>query len=180
MVSNEETAMVGLNEIGSAFVFGVDLLEQFHHNLTLPQWLAPLGGGGLLARLLRLLPKIQQGSISAAALGYLLMALLIFNTIVLFTLAQLPGQSAIPASASSLRSGFILLGLFGTGLWVIFRELTKVTKVLETPCKNIWQWLTRDRSATRSQAPQMPTLQLSPTQAIQYDIQSFAIASQRH
>jgi hypothetical protein len=177
MPNKEERAMLG--EIGTAFVFGVDLLEQFHHNLVLPQWLAPLSSGGLLALLLRLMPKIQKGSISAAVLGYLLMALLIFNTIVLFTLAQLPGQSVIPTSASSLRAGLILLGLFGTGLWAIAQGLTKIMKASGKLFSTAWHLLIA-RSASRHQASQVPTLLLSSSQAIQYDIQHFAVSSQRH
>jgi hypothetical protein len=167
------------SEIGTAFVFGVDLLEQFHHNLVLPQWLAPLSSGGLLALLLRLMPKIQKGSVSAAVLGYLLMALLIFNTIVLFTLAQLPGQSAIPSSASNVRAGLILLGLFGTGLWAIAQGLAKLMKTSGKHFTNAWQSLIT-RSASNHQASQMPTLLLSSSQAIQYDIQHFVMSSQRH
>jgi hypothetical protein len=171
--------MFGLNETGAAFVFGVGLLEQFHQDLTLPQWLAPLGSGGLLTALLRLLPKIQCGSVSAAVLGYVLMALLIFNTIILFTWAQLPNQSAISSSASSLRAGMILLGLFGTGLWVIGQSLIKLMKPLGSALKSAWDWLGSSRSASHRSAAHMQARLLSPSQAIQYEIQHFAISSQQ-
>jgi hypothetical protein len=57
--------------------------------------------------------------------GYLLVATLLVNMLVLFAIAHLPGQQRVSLSSASDKACTILLKMLGAGLVVWFRALLK-------------------------------------------------------
>jgi hypothetical protein len=122
----------------TAFVLGLSLLLQFNQNLVLPKWLAPFGLSRLLSIMQRIFPQIQKGSVPACVIGYLLMGMLVFNMVVLFSLAHLPGKAVVLSSPISTKAGLILLGLFGTGLWLLLKGLFNALVSLVNAIRYSW------------------------------------------
>ncbi len=122
----------------TAFVLGLSLLLQFNQDLALPKWLAPFSLGGLLSVMKEMFPEIQKGSLPAFAIGYLLMGVLVFNMAVLFTVAHLPGKMVILSSSLSAKAGLILLGLLGTGLFLMLKGLFIFVVGLVNTLRLVW------------------------------------------
>jgi hypothetical protein len=122
----------------TAFVLGLSLLLRFNQDLTLPRWLSPFSLGGLLSIMQGIFPKIQRGSIPAFVMGYLLMGVLVFNMVVLFTVAHLPGKVVVLSSSLSAKSGLILIGLLGTGLWLLIKGLFNLLVGLVNSIRLAW------------------------------------------
>ncbi|MBW4549926.1 MAG: hypothetical protein KME35_02225 [Aphanocapsa sp. GSE-SYN-MK-11-07L] len=110
-----------LSAIVTAFEIGIRLLTQFNQDISVPKWLAPFGLAGLLALLTVIWPWMQKGSVLALLIGYLTMGFLIINLLILFALAQLPGQ-AVKLSSASDRAGKLLLEMLGAGLGVMLKS----------------------------------------------------------
>jgi hypothetical protein len=68
-----------------------------------------------------LLPWIQKGSALAFVVGYVAIAFLVINLLILFTLAHLPGKVVKFASESSSQAGAIVVGAVGTGLGLMLK-----------------------------------------------------------
>jgi hypothetical protein len=122
----------------TAFILGLTLLLQFNQDLALPRWLAPFSLRGLLLVMQGIFPQIQRGSMPAFVIGYLLMGVLVFNMVVLFTLAHLPGKMVILSSSLSAKAGLILLGLMGTGLFLLMKGLVNLLVGLGNAIRLAW------------------------------------------
>jgi hypothetical protein len=110
-----------LATIATSFALVVRLLLQFNQGVALPKWLAPFTLTGLLALMMLLLPWIQKGSTLAFVVGYVAIAFLVINLLILFTLAHLPGKVVKFASESSNQAGAIVVGAVGSGLGVMLK-----------------------------------------------------------
>jgi hypothetical protein len=149
--------ITGANQIGvampefnqsivvTAFVLGLSLLLQFNQNLALPKWLAPFSLGVLLSVMQGIFPQIQKGSLPAFVMGYLLMGILIFNMTVLLTVAHLPGKIVALSSPISTKAGLVVLGLLGTGLWLLMKGLINLLVELVKAIRLAWGNYQRDR-----------------------------------
>jgi hypothetical protein len=122
----------------TAFVLGLSLLLQFNQDLAPPRWLAPFSLSGLLSVMKQIFPQIQKGSLPAFVMGYLLMGVLVFNMTVLFTVAHLPGKAVVLASPISAKAGLIVLGLLGTGLFLLMKGLIKLLVGLVNGIRLAW------------------------------------------
>jgi hypothetical protein len=129
----------------TAFVLGISLLLQFNQDLALPKWLVPFSLGGLLSIMQRIFPQIQKGSLPAFVMGYLLMGVLVFNMAVLFTVAHLPSKMVALSSPLSAKAGLILLGLFGTGLFLLMKGLLNLLVGLVKGIRLAWANYQSDR-----------------------------------
>ncbi len=129
----------------TAFVLGLSLLLQFNQNIALPNWLAPFSLAGLLSVMQGIFPSIQRGSLPAFVIGYLLMGVLIFNMAVLFTLAHLPGKMVALSSPISSKAGLVVLGLLGTGLWLLLKGLINLLVGLVKALRLAWENYQSDR-----------------------------------
>jgi hypothetical protein len=125
MLINHEVAMSGFHQsaVVTAFVLGLSLLLQFNQEIALPNWLAPFSLDRLLSVMKGIFPSIQRGSWPAFVVGYLLIGVLVFNMMVLFTVAHLPGKLVALASPISTKAGLVILGLVGTGLFILLKAL---------------------------------------------------------
>jgi hypothetical protein len=125
MLINQGVAMSGFHQsvVVTAFVLGLGLLLQFNQEIALPNWLAPFGLDRLLSVMNRVFPAIQRGSWLAFVVGYLLIGVLMFNMMVLFTIAHLPGKLVALSSPLSAKAGLVMLGLLGTGLFLLLKAL---------------------------------------------------------
>jgi hypothetical protein len=111
-----------LAAIATTFALAVRLLLQFNQDISIPKWLAPFSLTGLLALMMLLLPWIQKGSALAFVVGYVAIAFLVINLLILFTLAHLPGKVVKFASESGSQAGAIVVGAVGTGLGVLLKS----------------------------------------------------------
>jgi hypothetical protein len=129
----------------TAFVLGLILLLQFNQDLALPRWLAPFSLGRLLSIMQGIFPQIQRGSLPAFVIGYLLMGVLVFNMAVLFTVAHLPGKMVALSSPISAKAGLVVLGLLGTGLWLLLKGLVNLLVGLVKAIRLAWTNYQSDR-----------------------------------
>jgi hypothetical protein len=76
---------LSLSAVVAGFVMVSALLIKFNQDTVVPDGLSAFRLGGLLGLLLVILPWIQKGDILAFIFGYILIAILLFNAFILFS-----------------------------------------------------------------------------------------------
>ncbi|HEY9826666.1 MAG TPA: hypothetical protein V6D19_14570 [Stenomitos sp.] len=115
-------------EVLAVLIVSIQLLSQANQAMVLNKWLTPFSLGWLLAGLTWFMPHVQRGSWFAAAISYVLVSGLIFNTLVLFVCSKLPNCIVELKSPIVETIGTVLLASLGTG---IFLSLTHGMKLLK-------------------------------------------------
>jgi hypothetical protein len=105
-----------------AFVFGVYVLITYNQDASFQGWLAPFNVGGALSALV-LTAFADKGSLSTFGIGFLLLGVLILNTLVMYFASLLPGQMVTFKSPASKRLGGLLVRVLGIGLFTLVRNL---------------------------------------------------------
>ena len=121
----------------SVIAASVHLLQESTKNLKLCRWLSPFSLGWVIAGLLVIYPLAQKGSWAAIGAAYLLMGVLIVNTLVLGTLSRLPRQVVSFKSQGVETVGLMFSGFICAGVGVLvksgFAALRKQFTVAEQP-----------------------------------------------
>jgi hypothetical protein len=100
----------------------VYLLQNATKDLSLCRWLSPFSLGWVIASLMLIYPLILKGSWMAMGVGYLLMGILIVNTLTLSILSLMPRQVISFKSQGLEKMGFIFTGFLFAGFVVLLRN----------------------------------------------------------
>lgn len=98
------------------------LLRASMKEVHLCHWLSPLHLGWIITGLLFIFPFIQKGSWLAMGVGYVLMGVLIVNTLILGFLSVLPNRLVSVKSKGIESMGFVIMSVLCTGLWLIVKR----------------------------------------------------------
>jgi hypothetical protein len=112
-------------------VASVYLLQNATKDLSLCRWLAPFSLGWVIACLIFIYPFILKGSWVAMGAGYLLMGILIVNTLILSVMSKIPRQVVSFKSQGLEKMGFIFIGFLFAGVVVLLKNgLTALSQYL--------------------------------------------------
>jgi hypothetical protein len=112
-------------------VASVYLLQNATKDLSLCRWLSPFSLGWVIASLIFIYPFILKGSWVAMGAGYLLMGILIVNTLILSVMSKMPRQVVSFKSQGLEKMGFIFIGYLFAGVVVLLKNgLTAVKQYL--------------------------------------------------
>jgi hypothetical protein len=112
-------------------VASVYLLQNATKDLSLCRWLSPFSLGWVIASLIFIYPFILKGSWVAMSAGYLLMGILIVNTLILSAMSKMPRQVVSFKSQGLEKMGFIFTGFLFAGVIVLLKNgLTALSQYL--------------------------------------------------
>ncbi len=103
-------------------VASVYLLQNATQDISLCPWLSPFSLGWVIASLMFIYPFILKGSWAAMGVGYLLMGVLIVNTLVLSILSKMPRQVVSFKSQRLETVGLIFTGFVFAGVAVLLKN----------------------------------------------------------
>jgi hypothetical protein len=103
-------------------VASVYLLQSATKDLPLCRWLSPFSLGWIIAGLMLIYPFVLKGSWMAMGAGYLLMGVLIINTLVLSLVSKMPSQMISYKSEGLEKVGLMFTGFICAGLVVLFKH----------------------------------------------------------
>jgi hypothetical protein len=109
----------------------VYLLQNATKDLSLCRWLSPFSLGWVIACLMLIYPFALKGAWVAMGTAYLLMGVLIVNTMILSLLSFLPRQVVSFKSQGLEKMGLIFTGFLFAGIAVLFKNgLTALIQLL--------------------------------------------------
>jgi hypothetical protein len=100
----------------------VYLLQNATKDLSLCRWLSPFSLGWVIASLMLVYPFILKGSWMAMGVGYLLMGVLIVNTLILSLLSFMPRHLVSFKSQGLEKMGLIFTGFLFAGVIVLLKN----------------------------------------------------------
>jgi hypothetical protein len=103
-------------------VASVYLLQDATKALPLCRWLSPFSLGWIIASLILIYPFVLKGSWMAMGAGYLLMSVLIVNTLVLSLVSKMPSRVISYKSEGLEKVGLMFTGFVFAGLVVLFKQ----------------------------------------------------------
>lgn len=103
-------------------VASVYLLQNATKDVSLCRWLSPFSLGWVIASLIFIYPFILKGSWVAMGAGYLLMGLLIVNTLILSVMSKMPRQVVSFKSQGLEKMGLIFIGFLFAGVVVLLKN----------------------------------------------------------
>jgi hypothetical protein len=103
-------------------VASVYLLQDSTKDLPLCRWLSPFSIGWIIAGLLSIYPFILKGCWIAMSVAYLLMGVLIVNTLVLSLVSKMPSRVISYKSEGLEKVGAMFTGFICAGLAVLFKQ----------------------------------------------------------
>jgi hypothetical protein len=103
-------------------IASVYLLRDATKDLSLCRWLSPFSLGWAIACLMFIYPFILKGSWVAMGAGYLLMGVLIVNTLILSVLSKMPRQVVSFKSQGLETVGLIFTGFVFAGVAVLLKN----------------------------------------------------------
>jgi hypothetical protein len=103
-------------------VASVYLLQNATKDMSLCRWLSPFSLGWVIASLLFIYPFILKGSWIAMGAGYLLMGILIVNTLILSVMSKMPRQVVSFKSQGLEKMGLIFTGFLFAGVVVLLKN----------------------------------------------------------
>ncbi len=120
----------------------VHLLQESTKGLKLCRWLSPFSLGWVIAGLLMMYPLAQKGSWAAMGAAYLLMGVLIINTLVLGVLSRMPNQ-VISFKAKGVETvGLMFAGFICAGVGLLiktgFAALRQLFAASESSALTTW------------------------------------------
>lgn len=103
-------------------VASVYLLQNTTKDLSLCRWLSPFSLGWVIASLIFIYPSILKGSWVAMGAGYLLMGVLIVNTLILSVMSKMPRQVVSFKSQGLETVGWIFTGFLFAGFAILLKN----------------------------------------------------------
>jgi hypothetical protein len=103
-------------------VTSVYLLQDATKDLPLCRWLSPFSLGWIIAALMVIYPFVLKGSWMAMGAGYLLMGVLIVNTLILSLGSKMPSRIISYKSEGLEKVGLMFTGFICAGLVVVFKH----------------------------------------------------------
>jgi hypothetical protein len=103
-------------------IASVYLLQSATKDLSLCRWLTPFSLGWVIASLMFIYPFVLKGSWVAMGAGYLLMGVLIVNTLLLSVLSKMPRQIVSFKSQGLETVGLIFAGFVFAGVAVLLKN----------------------------------------------------------
>jgi hypothetical protein len=114
-------------------VASVYLLQNATKDMSLCRWLSPFSLGWVIACLILVYPFALKGVWVAMGVAYLLMGVLIVNTMILSLFSFMPRQVVSFKSQGLEKVGLIFMGFLFAGIVVLFKNgLTALVQVLKT------------------------------------------------
>jgi hypothetical protein len=103
-------------------VANVYLLQNATKDLPVSRWLSPFSLGWIVAGLMFFHPLVMRGSWMAMGAAYLLMGVLIVNTLVLSTASKMPERVVSFKSEGLEKVGLIFTGFLLAGVAVLVKN----------------------------------------------------------
>ncbi len=103
-------------------VASVYLLRNATKDLPLCRWLSPFSLGWVIASLMFVYPSILKGSWVAMAAAYLLIGVLIVNTLILSVMSKMPHRVVSFKSQDLEKMGLIFTGFLFVGIVVLLKN----------------------------------------------------------
>jgi hypothetical protein len=103
-------------------VASVHLLQNATKDLPLCRWLSPFSIGWIIAGLILIYPFVLKGSWIGMGVGYLLMGMLMVNTLVLSLVSKMPSRVISYKSEGLEKVGLMFTGFICAGLVVVFKQ----------------------------------------------------------
>jgi hypothetical protein len=112
-------------------VASVYLLQNAMKDVSLCRWLSPFSLGWVIASLIFIYPFVLKGSWIAMGAGYLLIGVLIVNTLILSVMSKMPRQVVSFKSQGLEKMGLIFTGFLFAGVIVLLKNgLTALSQYL--------------------------------------------------
>jgi hypothetical protein len=103
-------------------VASVYLLQNATKDLPMGRWLSPFSVGWIIAALMLIYPFVLKGSWMAMGAGYLLMGMLMVNTLVLSLVSKMPSRVISYKSEELEKVGLMVTGFICAGLVLLFKQ----------------------------------------------------------
>jgi hypothetical protein len=118
-------------------IASVYLLQNATKDLPMGRWLSVFSLGWIIAGLMSILPFALKGSWMAMGAGYLLMGVLIVNTLVLSAASKTPEQFISYKSKGLETVGLMFFSFVSAGLVVLVKDcFMGLKRLLNTKCQN--------------------------------------------